>query len=217
VFTLFPRTRRRTAALRPTRARLSVERLEGRDAPSSLDVTSLTSPLTDSTATSATTAISPAPSADTNTPVVPVAVVPAPVTPPPQTTGVQAGDTLPAPSTPPVGPALDESNIAVKDNGGWNYTVTGTVTDSNPGAPTVKITVDSTNEPDATMTPVANPDGTPSGTWSFSSTFGLPACTSATNSTRFGTAVATDGTNSSSVAVFLFTQNPNTPATVGKT
>ncbi len=213
MLTLFSRTRRRTSVLRPQYARLAVERLEGREAPSSLDVTSLVSPPADSTTATGSTVISlvaaPTPPSDTSTaPAAPVVVVPAPAS-PAAPVAPMAGDTLPPLADEPVAPGLAAPTITgYTEDGDWNYTVNGTVTDPNPASLTVNITVDGVAEPAAPVTPVLNPDGTPTGTGTFSTTFGLPACTSATNGTRYGTAVATDGTRVSPVTIFTIDQTP---------
>jgi hypothetical protein len=211
VLSLFTRTRGRSSALRPHRARPAVERLEGRDAPSSLDVTSLTSP-TDSTGTTTTAVLSPAPGpvtpTDPTTTVVPLAITAPALLPAPD-----AGDTLPAPAPAPTVPVLSLGTPAEVSD--WTYSVSGTVTDPNPSSLTIKITVDGVAEPSAKVTPVLNPDGTPSGKGKFTATFGLPECTSATESTHYGTAVATDGTRFSPKVIFTIDQNPVTGSTLG--
>ncbi len=96
------------------------------------------------------------------------------------------------------------TNISVTDDGEWNYTVSGTVTDPNPGSLTVKIVVDGIAKGSATVTAKS--------TWTL--TFGLPACTSANDSTRYGTATATDGTRASTAAVFTIEQTPVPPTPI---
>jgi hypothetical protein len=211
VLTLFSRTRRRTAALRPYYGRLAVERLEGRDAPSSLDVTVLPSSATDLTTASETAVVSPvaapSPQLDTSTVAVGTAnFIPVPaawISP----QAPRAGDTLTPSADIAALPALDPpADLAYTTDGAWNYTVIGTVTDPNPGSLTVEITVDDVREPSAQVKPLVNPDGTATGKGTFTTTFPLAVCTSATNSRRYGTAVATDGTRVSAVTMFFIDQ-----------
>ena len=196
-----------------------MERLEGRDVPSSLDVTTFGSPPTDSATTSDAGVISQASatapqSGTTTAPVVSVVVLPA-LTTAPTTTAPQAGDTLPPPSSPPVVAALAAPTVTGwTESEDWTYTVNGTLPDPNPAALTVLITVDGTAEPPAKVTPLLNPDGTPSGVGTFSATFGLPACTSATNCMRYGSAVATDGTRTSPLTPFTIEQTPHVASSI---
>jgi hypothetical protein len=215
VFSLFFRTRRRAPVPRPYRARLGVEALERRDAPSSLDVTTFTSPPTDSTTSDtsvSSTALAPAPQSDTSTTTTTAATVapaPAPLAP-------QAGDVMPAPTTTsPTQPViLPPSVVNVVDDGDWNYSVSGTVSDPDPATLTVNVSVDGNPVGSSPVKPVLNADGTPpsQGTWSV--TFGLPQCTSATDSTRFGVAVATDGKRVSQPTAFTIEQSPVVSSTL---
>ncbi len=109
-------------------------------------------------------------------------------------------------AAPPAAPGLaPPGNIAVIDEGEWNYTASGTVADPDPASLTVKITVDGV----AKGSVAVKPDGT----WTL--TFGLPACTSANDATRFGTAAATDGTRASAPAAFIIDQTPVPPSKIG--
>jgi hypothetical protein len=140
-----------------------------------------------------------------------VTLAPAPLAPAPR-----AGDVIPAPTTnSPTLPALLPPTVTdVVDEGDWNYTVIGTVSDPNPAALTVNVTVDGNPVGSSPVKPVLNPDGTPSNSGTWSITFGLPTCTSATNATRFGTAVATDGTRVSPPTVFTIEQVPVVSSTL---
>jgi hypothetical protein len=218
VFSLFFRTRRRSPALRPHRARLGVEALERRDAPSSLDVTTFAAPPTDSTTSDtwvSSTALAPAPQTDTvtTTTTTTATVTPAPE---PLAPAPQAGDVMPAPTTgsPTLPVILPPAVVNVVDEGDWNYAVSGTVSDPNPAALTVNVSVDGNPLGSAPVKPVLNADGTPAnkGTWSM--TFGLPACTSATDSTRFATAVASDGKRVSQPTAFTIEQSPVVSSTL---
>jgi len=258
VLSLFSRRKRRPAPRWPYSARLEVERLEGRDSPSSLDPASFltppppdpsanmttsvpaqTDPLSGSGSAAATSPTSdptanPSPAPDTSntapsatpspaaTPAPSATPAPATVSPSgaaggsaapattsaPATPAPVAGDTVP-PGTPPApvptppAPGLATPSITgVTEEAEWNYTVSGTVSDPNPASLQIEITVDQTAEPAVAV----NADGT------FSTTFTLPPCTSATNSTRFCTAVATNGTQTSAPADFTIEQTPRPPA-----
>lgn len=217
MFALVSRTRRRTAAVRPSFGRLMVERLEGRDAPSTLDVTAFTLPPTDSTDMVTATVLSPAPvqqsvAGTTSTPVV---VAPAPILPAP-TTAPQAGNTTTVLSTTT---DSNEDPVAVvgvtEDGQQWNYTVNGTVTDPSATSFTVTITLDGTkNEGSSSVTPITNSDGTPTGTGKWSVTFGLPACSSVTTASHYGTAVATAGSRTLPTALFMIQQTPRVASTI---
>jgi hypothetical protein len=216
VVSLFSRTRRKTPVDRTPRARLMVERLEGRDAPSSLDVTSLTLPPADSTDPPDSALICPIPAplsqsqTDPGAPTVPLVFTATSVTPPPPPLLLpQAGDTQSTSSDQQADLTLAAPMVmGVNDEGSWNYTVTGMVSDSNPGSLTVLIKVDGVDKGGAAVTPVLNPDGTPTGTGTWSLNFDLPACNNANDMTRFGTAQATDGTRFSAVTSFTFDQHP---------
>lgn len=208
MFSLISRTRRKTPAFRRPFARLMVERLEGRETPSSIDVTSLTAPLTDATTTTGTTVFSPAPAPPTSTG---TTATPAPVTPAPVTPAPQAQETE----------TTTEDDIApdalvfqgYTEDSGWNYSVNGTLTDPNAASFTVTLNVDGNNVGTSSVTPILNPDGSASNTGTWVVTFGLPACTSATNSTRNCVATATNGTQTYT-AIFQINQTPRVASTI---
>jgi hypothetical protein len=204
--TLFSRPRRRPAARRPYSHRPAVERLEGRDAPSGLDTTSLTSPLTDSTTSApATATVLPDPTT-TSTSAGTVAAVPT-VTP-----------TAPAPATGPApvaaGPIHNSPTLPLPDVSGyteatdWVYTVSGTLTDANPAGLTVIVKVDGIAEPAASVTTVLDGSGHPTDVGKWTAVFGLNPCYSATNATRYCTAVSTNGTLTSALTDFTIEQTP---------
>jgi hypothetical protein len=218
VFSLFFRTRRRAPALRPHRTRLGVERLEGRDVPSSLDVISLAAPLPDPTSTSDTSSVSaalaPAPQTDTSTTsstTVVVTPAPAPLAPAPQ-----AGNTISAQTTTLSLPGLTAPTVGdVSDlDSNWDYSVSGTVSDANPAALTVNVSVDGKAVGSSAVKTVLNADGTPTNTGTWSVTFGLPPCSTATSCTRYGSAVATSGKSTSPATPFMIEQTPVVSSTL---
>jgi hypothetical protein len=94
------------------------------------------------------------------------------------------------------------------EDGEWNYTVCGNVTGSNPASLSVIIAVDGKAEPAAKVTPVLDGSGHPTNKGSWTMTFGLAACYSATYSTRYCTAYSTNGTQDSPVTDFTIAQTP---------
>ncbi len=205
---LFSRTPRRAAAVRPFRARLSVERLEGRDAPSSLDTTSLASPLPDPTDTTGTAAVALAPAPQTMTAATPSQTTPVVTTMTVTSTPLpSAGDMGPAPAL--IDDTLDPAYVGTNDNGNGTYTVSGTVADPNQVALAVTVTLDELSPVAATVAPTAK-----AGTYSWSVTFALAADTSATASTHYGAATAKDGARTSNAMPFSFSQAPQVASSI---